>query len=235
MVNKDYKSQVIVVRKKIDEGKTRQMVEEKKTSLFRSLLKKPAKDEVHIHSIGLNYEAILMISGRYVADFYRKATHPIKVDYNVTQVVLGDGVFPIQIKSRWKTALGGKKGKNKVDLELEEHVSIDDECTLYFDHHGRQTKLPLKLDPKNMENYPTKILQNTKFIVKKPELTHKDAISKLEEELKKPIGTNARNLNEKITITEISEIYIPIYEARLVGPKKKVEILRIDAAKNKIL
>jgi lysine/ornithine N-monooxygenase len=86
-----------------------------------------------------------------------------------------------------------------------------------------------------MENYPTKILQNTKFVVKNLELAHKDAISKLEAELKKPIGNNVRNLNEKITINEISEIYIPIYEARLVGPKKKVEILRIDAARNKIL
>jgi hypothetical protein len=120
-------------------------------------------------------------------------------------------------------------------LELEEHISIDDERTLYFDHHGRQTKFPFKLGPKDMENYPTKILQNTKFVVKKPELAHKDAISKLEAELKKPIGNNVRNLNEKITINEISEIYIPIYEARLVGPKKKVEILRIDAARNKIL
>lgn len=235
MANKDYKSKVIVVRKKIDEDKVRQIVEEKKTSLFRTLLQKPAKEEVHIHSLNLNYEAVLMISGRFVADFYRKAVHPIKVDYNVTEVVLGEGVFPIKTKSRWTKALGGKKGKNKVDLELEEHVYIDSECTLYFDHHGKQTKFTFKLDPKNMENYPTKILQNTKFVVKKPELAHKDAIGKLEDELKKPIGNNARNLNEKITINEISEIYIPIYEARLVGPKKKVEILRIDTAKNKIL
>jgi len=235
LVNKDYKSQVIVVRKKIDEDKARQIIEEKKASPFRALLQKPAKDEVHIHSLNLNYEAVLMISGRYVADFYRKAIHPIKVDYNVTEVVLGEGIFPIKTKSRWTKALIGKKGKNKVDLELEEHVSIDSERTLYFDHHGKQTKFPFKLDSKNMENYPAKILQNTKLGVKKPELTHKDAIGKLEEELKKPIGNNVRNLNEKITINEISEIYMPIYEARLVGPKKKVEILRIDAAKNKIL
>ncbi len=235
MVNKDYKSQVTVIRKKIDEPKARQIVEEKKTSLFRSLLKKPAKEEVHTHSLNLNYEAVLMISGRYVADFYRKAIHPIKVDHNVTEVVLGEGVFPIRTKSRLKKAFTGKKGKNKVDLELEEHVFIDNECTLFFDQHGSQTKLPLKLDPKNMENYPTKILQNNEFVIKKPELAHKDAIGKLEVELKKPVGSNARNLNEKITINEISEIYIPIYEARLIGPKKKVEILRIDAAKNKIL
>lgn len=73
------------------------------------MLKKPAKEEVHVDSIKLNYEAILMVSGRYTADFFRKAIHPIKVDHNVTEVVLGDGVFPIELKSRWKKNTRRKK------------------------------------------------------------------------------------------------------------------------------
>jgi len=31
------------------------------------------------------------------------------------------------------------------------------------------------------------------------------------------------------------EIYIPIFEARLIGPKKRIKILRIDAIRKKIL
>jgi hypothetical protein len=222
------------LRKKLDDEKAAKIIEEKKTRLFRFLLKKPAKEEVHVHSINLNYEAILMVSGRYTADFFRKATHPIKVDYNVTEVVLGDGVFPIESKSRWKKTLGGKKGKNKVDLVLEEHVFIDNEKTMYFDHHGKQIKFPFKLDPKNIENYPARILQNKEFVVKKLEISNKEAISKLCLELNKPVEGEIRDLNEKITINEVSEIYVPIYEARLVGPKKKVAILRIDAIRNKV-
>ena len=44
-----------------------------------------------------------------------------------------------------------------------------------------------------------------------------------------------RDLKDEFTINEISEIYVPIFEARLVGPKKKVELLRIDAVRKKIL
>ena len=46
---------------------------------------------------------------------------------------------------------------------------------------------------------------------------------------------DVRDLNENLTINEITEIYVPIYEARLIGPKKKVEILRFDAVKKKVL
>lgn len=235
MANQDYKKGVIVLRKTLEQQKAEKMIEEKKSRIFRSFLKKPASEEVHTHSINLNYEPVLMISGSYKADFYRKAIHPIKVDYNVTEVVLGEGVFPIKTKSVWKKALSGKKAKNNVDLELEEHVLIDAEKTMFFDQHGKEIDFPYKLDAENRENYPTKILQNEKFVIKKPEMTHKEAIEKLREELRGPTEPNIRDLKEELTINEISEIYVPIYEARLVGPKKKVEILRIDAVRNKIL
>lgn len=34
---------------------------------------------------------------------------------------------------------------------------------------------------------------------------------------------------------DITKIYVPIFEARLVGPKKKVKILRYDAVKKKLV
>ena len=44
-----------------------------------------------------------------------------------------------------------------------------------------------------------------------------------------------RKLEEEFVLREISEVYVPIYEARLIGPKKKIAIIRIDAVRNKIL
>ena len=43
------------------------------------------------------------------------------------------------------------------------------------------------------------------------------------------------NLKEEFVLREISEVYVPIYEARLIGPKKKVGIIRIDSVRKKIL
>lgn len=235
MKDPDYETRTIVLKKQIDEDQTVEIIEDKKTGLFRTLLKKPKKDEVHLHSLKLNLEAILMVSGYYSADYFRKATHTIKVDYNVKEVVLGDGVFPVRTKSGFQKALTGKRGKNSIDLELEEHVFIEEEDTIYFNHHGQEVSFSYKINSKNIENYPKKVLGQNKSNIKKPEITYEASIDKLALKLKRPLESDVEALNEKLTIQEISEIYVPIYEARLIGPKKKVGLLRIDAARKKII
>ena len=176
-----------------------------------------------------------MVSGIYIANFFRKANHPIKVDFNVREVVLGDGVFPIRTKSGLQKALSRKQAKNKVDLQLEEHVFIENEDTIYFDHHGKEIKFPFKITPKTIENYPKRILSKNQPNVKKPEITNEAAINNLSKKLMKPLEKDVRDLKDEFTLNEISEVYIPIFEARLIGPKKKVGLLRIDAARKKIL
>ena len=71
--------------------------------------------------------------------------------------------------------------------------------------------------------------------IKNSELTHDDVIKKLQSFLKKPLKDEVRKLEEEFVLREISEVYVPIYEARLIGPKKKIAIIRIDAVRNKIL
>lgn len=233
--NDQYESKTVVLKMIMNEEQVTEIVEEKKRNVFRNLLRKPKSDEIHIHSIKLYYEAILMISGKYMADFYRKAIHPIKVDYNVTDLVLGDGVFTIRKKSNLASKLSRKTSKNYVDLELEEHVFIEEEDEMVFDHHGREIRFPFKISSKTIENYPKPLLEKHKPNVKKPEITNDEAIKKLTTKLKKPLAHDVRDLKEEVVIKEISKIYVPIFEARLIGPKKKVGIMRIDAARNKIL
>ena len=235
MANTTYDVKTIVLRKNIDEKEAMHIVEEKKTKPFKSLLSRPKKEDVHVHSLKLNYECILMVSGKYIADYYRKATHSISVDSNVSEIVLGDGIFPVRSKSGIKKAFGGKRGKNKVDLKLEEHVFIEEEDELTFDHHGRDLKFPFKINSKTIENYPKRLLEKNQPNVKKPEITYDSAINKLQSQLKKPIEEDVRKLNDEFVLREITEVYVPIFEARLIGPKKKVGIIRIDAVRKKIL
>ena len=210
-------------------------VNQKKTSQFKSLLSRPKKEEVHVHSLKLYHECVLSVSGKYVADYYRKATHSISVNYNVRDVVLGDGLFPVRSKSGFAKAFHGKRGKNKIDLKLEEHVFVEEEDELHFDHHGREIKFSFKINSKTIENYPKRILEKNAQNVKKPEITYDAAIKKLQTQLQKPVETDVRDLSDEFILREIAEIYVPIFEARLIGPKKKVGIIRIDAVRKKIL
>ena len=232
---KTYDIKTVVLRKNIDEVKAKDIVNSKKTSPFKSLFSHPKNEDVHVHSLKLYYECILMVSGKYIADYFRKASHSISVDSNVSEVALGDGLFPIRSKSSITKAFVGKRGKNKIDFKLDEHVFVEEEDELAFDHHGNEIKFPFKINSKTIENYPKQVLKKNESNVKKPEIIYDAAINKLQTQLKKPMESDVKNLNEKFALRDISEVYIPIFEARLIGPKKKVGIIRIDAVRKKIL
>jgi hypothetical protein len=228
-------SKIFVLRKSLDDNEASDIIDEKKTSEFKSFLTKPKKEEVHIDSIELFYESLLTVSGRYVADYYRKAIHTISVDSNVQEVIFGGGIFPIKEKSALKKAFVGDRGKNKIDIPLEEHVFVEEENELVFDHNGNEVDIHYKTDSKSIENYPDKILEDNSVNVKRPEIKYDSATQILKESLKSPLEKDIRDLNEEFSVEEITEIYIPIYEARLTGPKNKVGLLRLDAVTKKIL
>ena len=234
MGKEKYETKTIVLKKHINEYVAREIVEEKKTTIFRKLLRKPRSDEVHIHSLDLFYEAILMISGKYTADYFRKATHTISVNYNVGEIILGDGVFKIKKKSKISKTIA-KKIKNKVELPLEEHVYIDEEGEMAFDYTGTEIRFPFKINSKTIENFPNEVLQDPRVHVRQSELTHTAVIKKLESKLKESLDSAIRNLTDELTIKKITEVYVPIFEARLIGPQKKAGLLRIDAVRKKVL
>ena len=228
-------AKIVVLRQMIDEKEAADIIEDKKTSIFKSLLKKPKKEDVHVDSIKLNHECLLMVSGKYIADYYRKEIHTISVDSNVQEIIFGGGNFPIKEKSGFKRAFVGNRGKNKIDLPLEEHVFVEEEDELVFDHNGIELKFPFKIDSKTIENYPDQILTENSENVKKSKITYDSAKILLKESLKKPLESDIRKLNEEFILKEITEVYVPIYEARLTGPKNKVGLLRLDAIRKKIL
>ena len=118
-MKKTYDVKTVVLRKNIEEQDAQSIIEQKKTTPFKSLLSRPKKEDIHLHSLKLYYECILMVSGKYVADYFRKATHSISVDSNIREIILGDGTFPIRSKSGFKKAFVGRRGKNKIDLKLD--------------------------------------------------------------------------------------------------------------------
>ena len=60
-------------------------------------------------------------------------------------------------------------------------------------------------------------------------------VQKLIEKLKKSIGDDIRSFHEELILEDILEVYVPIFEAKLIGPKNKEKILRIDAVRKKVL
>jgi len=224
----------ITLKPQIDSDTAEDMVDNRKVKLFQTLLKKPKKSEIHLHSLKLFYEACLLLSGKYSADFIRNTNHTIHVDKNVRELIIDDKVYPVSQKKSMLSKLE-PSWKNKIKIEFQERLVIENEDDIAFDHHGKEIDLSYSNTQKIIEKYPRKLLSGDDSNIKKPEITTDAAINKLISKLKKPTDKGIKSLDEKIEFSDILEVYVPIYEARLIGPKKKIKILRIDAIRKKIL
>ncbi len=232
MEEESHKPKVIVLKQQIDKDGVEELIDSKKTGYFRHLLQKPPKNEIHVDSLALNYEPFMILSGTYEADFLRRMIHAIKVSHNAKEIILGDGIFPTNQKSLFMKKIV-QNGKNKVQLEFDEHIFVSEIRKITLDHHGTERTFPYKLESISKENYPKQVLE--KNTVKEFEITTKDAIKKLESTLQEmSFDYEVKNLNKNFVLDSVTEVYVPIYEARLIGPKKKVEIMRIDAVTKKI-
>ena len=234
MAKHDPKVRKITLKPQIDSDIAEDMVDNRKIKLFQTLLKKPKKSEIHLHSLKLFYEACLLLSGKYSADFIRDTKHTIHVDKNVRELIIDDKVYPVSQKKSMLSKLEPSR-KNKIKIEFQERLVIENKDDIAFDHHGKEIDLSYSNTQKIIEKYPRKILSGDDDSIKKPEITVDAAINKLISKLKKPTDKGIKSLDEKIEFSDILEVYVPIYEARLIGPKKKIKILRIDAVRKKIL
>ena len=232
-VAKKPKSKIIVLRPQAEISQVKEIIDKKKTRAFRRFLKTPEPHEVHVHSLTMIYEPLMILSGKYSADFFRKALHEVKVDQNVKDLVFEDGIFSASNFST-SSRIGGKIRKNMVPINLEEHVFVEKETEIVLDHHGEERNFSYKVNTKDVESYPKRTLK--KNTVRDFEITEEVAIKKLAKELQTHEQfDDVRDLNEHLKVDEIVIIYVPIYEARLIGPRKKVEILRYDAVKKELL
>ena len=228
------KTKVISLKPGLDSDAAEEMVDSRKVKLFQTLLHKPKKSEIHLHSLTLHFEAILILSGKYCVDFIRDAEHSLSVDKNVQEVIISDEVFPVKKKKGVFSKLE-PSFKNKVKVEMKERVMLENTDDISFDHHGKEMNLSYNDTLKLLEKHPKKTMNADKDSIRRPEITTDAAILKLMSKLKKPADAGIKSSEERIEFRDILEIYVPIYEARLIGPKKRIKILRIDAVRKKIL
>ena len=234
MTKIDAKVKVISLKSSLDSDTAEEMVDSRKVKFFQTLLHKPKKSEVHLHSLTLHYEAILILSGKYSVDFIRDAEHTLSVDKDVQEVIISDEVFSVKKKHGVLSKLEPSL-KNKIKIQMQERVMLEHTSDLSFDHHGKEMNLSYNDTLKLLEKHAKKTINDDKDSIRRPEITIDAAKSKLISKLKKPADSGIKSSEETIEFRDILEVYVPIYEARLIGPKKRIKILRIDAIRKKFL
>ncbi|MCH1607533.1 MAG: hypothetical protein L7R49_01560 [Nitrosopumilus sp.] len=234
MTKNDTKVKLISLKPLLDSDAAEEIVDSRKVKSFQTLLHKPKKSEIHLHSLTLHFESILLLSGKYSVDFIRDAEHTLSVDKDVQEVIISDEVFPVKKKHGVLSKLE-PSFKNKIKIDMQERVMLENTADISFDHHGKEINLSYKDTVKLLDKHPKKTINEDKESIRRPEITIDAAKSKLISKLKRPADAGTKSSEELFDFRDILEIYVPIYEARLIGPKKRVKILRIDAVRKKIL
>jgi len=233
------KKNTVILKPNMSLDEIKDLAEKKKTSLFGTVFTRPKPDEVSVSSTDLFFEPIWKISGEYDIDFYRKNTHQILTDPHVKEIIIGTGVFPVLTESgKWKkfkdTMKIGEK-KNKTDIPVEEHAEISRESELYFNSQGQQIEPNLKIESKNIENFPDEFIKSNKNNFRSSDLPDDQIIHLYLTLIKNDIGELLRIVSERLVVNVFEQIFLPIYEIRVADSKNSTKILRVDGMTTKIL
>ena len=122
----------IVYETRIDPTVIKVAGEKLKAQLFaRFGFMKPKPEEIQLTSIDKYYEPYMVISGKYVIDYYRKCIYKVKVDKRVLEVILLNHKFePNQPMD------SSAKDYNMMKLEGEERLMNKVKTSLILDRSG---------------------------------------------------------------------------------------------------
>ena len=140
MTKNDTKVKLISLKPLLDSDAAEEIVDSRKVKSFQTLLHKPKKSEIHLHSLTLHFESILLLSGKYSVDFIRDAEHTLSVDKDVQEVIISDEVFPVKKKHGVLSKLE-PSFKNKIKIDMQERVMLENTADISFDHHGKEINL----------------------------------------------------------------------------------------------
>jgi len=232
------KKNILILKPNMVLNDIKNLADKKKSSLFGTAFTRPKPDEVTVSSIDLFFEPIWKIKGEYDVDFYRKNIHQISTDPHVKEIIIGTGVFPVLTESgKWKkfkdTVKIGEK-KNNTDIPVEEHVEIHRESELYLNSQGQQIKSNLKIESKNIENFPDDFIKSNKNNIRISELSE-DKIIDIYLSSVKNLGDFLRIVSERLIVNIFEQIFLPIYEIRFTDSKNITKIMRVDGMTSKIL
>lgn len=228
-----------VLRPRMTADAARELVDRKKTDAFRTMIiRKPKPEAVRVESVDMYYEASVAASARYAADYYRKAVHDIRVERSVREVVVAGKRFAARGAGSLSKVMPGR-GRNAVDIELDEHVYVDNSASVHLDARGGEIDAPYKGDlAKASEADPEAVLAEAGRgrVRRLDAAAHPaSAVKLLRERLQERITGEARSLNDEFSVLLLAEVYVPVYEARLVGPRRKMALMRIDAIRRSVL
>ena len=216
----------IVYRTLIDPATARIEGEKNKHKLFKKFLFNiNAPSEIEFVSTEKYYEPYVTVSGKYTIDYYRKCSYAVRVDKEVTEVILFDNTFiPKQV-------LNSTMSQRSIKVDGEERLIKESGIFLFLNKNGQESNFS-EFPPAPSEENPQELIK----LFKMPEIAANMDVDVIRKRiLQRPTDIN-RIVTEVFEIAERSVIYRPIFKVRYKCPRiGKEAYLEFDGVTSKLI
>ena len=207
----------IVYETLVDPTVLRVASEKLKTQLFSKFgLLKAKPEEIQFVSIDKYYEPYVVVSGRYVIDYYRRCEYMVRVDEGVLEVIL----FNNKLMPEHPPYSSAKDGI--IRLQGEERLVDEAKASYIFDRYGRDASLE-RLPSAHPEKNPKKVI--AEFSIE--EVPQNADVDSVRSRLVKRPSDVKRIVTEIFEVGERVVIYTPqfriLYKNVRTGEEKAME------------
>jgi len=199
-----------------------EIAEKTKISAFARLkfFRRPNPEELTCTRFVKYYEPYLQISGSYTLNYYRKSIHAIPVDPKAVKVKVFDRTVTPRLREE-------RSSTKDLEIEARELVQLTNSATIIFDHKGKEVveELPkvkmIKIHESFHDEHRHEFLNAETLTEKAVEILKKRLVQRPQE---------IKRINsERLTINEITIIYLPVYFAEYIRTTtNEARLIRID-------
>jgi len=219
---------IIVYKTLIDPTVIKLATEKFKDRLFVKFgFLKPNPDQIQQISFEKDYEAYVVVDGRYHIDYYRRRIYTVKVDEKAQEVILFNQTFKPDISS------DPPQGK-VVRIEGEERLIQEAKAYIVLSADGREVS-PKRIPSAPSEEHSKKLaaeIENTKRL----EILPNEEIDIIRNKIVKRPPEIKRVVKELFEVIDRAVIYTPIYKVKFQNVKTgEVKTVKFDGVTARLL
>jgi hypothetical protein len=218
---------IIVYKTLIDPTVIKLATEKVKDRLFVKFgFLKPNPDQIQQVSFEKDYEAFVIVDGRYSIDYYRRRVYTLRVDDKAQEVILFNQTF--------KPEVNMESAGKVVRIEGEERLIHEAKAYIVLSADGREVS-PKRIPSAPSEEHSKKLAAEIEA-TKKPQILPNEEISITRSKIVRRPPEIKRVVKELFEVTDRAVIYAPIYRIKFQNVKtRETKTVKFDGVTARLL
>ena len=218
---------IIVYKTLIDPTVIKLATEKVKDRLFVKFgFLKPNPDQIQQASFEKDYEAFVIVDGRYNIDYYRRRIYTLRVDDKAQEVILFNQTF--------KPEVNMESAGKVVRIEGEERLIHEAKAYVVLSADGREVS-PKRIPSAPSEEHSRKLAAEIEA-TKKPQIQPDEEINIIRNKIVRRPTEIKRVVKELFEVTDRAVIYAPIYKVKFQNVKTgETKTVKFDGVTARLL